>query len=143
MSITKNTEYALRALNEIVEAGKEKPVSRKYISEKQKISEPFLEKIFIPLHKAGIIESVRGPGGGFVLSKNAGDITVWDVFTAVDSKAQFYEKCASINNEDCELIKGCKIKYIWPKINQALKDCMTNISLEDISKENVSSGIKK
>ena len=143
MSITKNTEYALRALYEIAEAGKEKPVNRKYISKKQKISEPFLEKIFIPLQKAGIIDSVRGPGGGFVLSKDAGDITVWDVFTAVDSKAEFYEKCAAISKEECELLKECKIKYIWIRINQALKDSMTNISLEDISSERLANDLNK
>lgn len=142
MSITKNTEYALRALYEIAEAGNEKPVNRKYISKKQNISEPFLEKIFIPLQKAGIIDSVRGPGGGFVLNKNASDITVWEVFSAVDSKAQFYEKCATISKEECELLKGCKIKYIWSKINQALRESMTNISLEDISNENLASDIK-
>lgn len=133
MSITKNTEYALRALYEIAEAGNEKPVNRKYISKKQKISEPFLEKIFIPLQKAGIIDSIRGPGGGFVLRKDASDITVWDVFCAVDSKAQFYGKCATISKEECELLKECKVKYIWAKINRDMKDSMTNISLEDIS----------
>lgn len=140
MSITKNTEYALRALAEIAAAGEGKPLSRKAISKKQKISEPFLEKIFLPLQKAGIINSVRGPGGGFVLGKGAGDITVWDVFSAVDSKAHFYEKCAGISKEECEHFKKCKIKYIWPKINQALKDSMGDISLKDISTESLSKG---
>ena len=135
MSITKNTEYALRALYEIAEAGDGQPLSRRAISQKQDISEPFLEKIFIPLQQAGIISSVRGPGGGFVLGKKASDITVWDVFSAVDSKVHFHEKCAAINNEECERLKKCKIKYIWHKINKALKDSMAGISLEDISTE--------
>jgi len=137
MSITKNTEYALRALYEIAGNGTEKPVSRKVIAERQKISAPFLEKIFIPLQKAGIISSVRGPGGGFVLSKRANDISVWDVFSAVDSKAHFYEKCAVVSEEECELLKKCKIKYIWSRLNQAMKDSMADISLEDISAGNV------
>ena len=133
MSITKSTEYALRALYEIAVTGQGKPVSRKIISQKQDISEPFLEKIFIPLQKAGIINSVRGPGGGFILGKNASNITVWDVFTAVDKKAHFYEKCASISKEECDQYKKCKVKFIWPKINEALKKSMTDISLKDIS----------
>jgi len=137
MSITKNTEYALRALHEIASVGRGKPVSRKVISERQKISEPFLEKLFIPLQKAGIIYSVRGPGGGFVLGKSAGEITVWDVFSTVDSKAHFYEKCAVISREECEHLKKCKIKNVWSTLNRVLRESMAGISLEDISAEKV------
>ncbi len=141
MSITKNTEYALRALYEISSFGRGKPVSRKVISERQKISEPFLEKLFIPLQKAGIINSLRGPGGGFVLGKSAGDITVWDVFSTVDSKAHFYEKCAAVTREECRHLKRCKIKNVWSKLNRVLRDSMAGISLEDISAENVEGGV--
>ena len=137
MSISKNTEYALKALYEIAVTSQGKPVSRKIISQKQDISEPFLEKIFIPLQKAGIINSVRGPGGGFILSKGTNDITVWDVFTAVDSKGHFYGKCAAISKEECDRYKKCKVKFIWPKINQALKKSMKDISLKDICGKNL------
>ncbi|MCK4766078.1 MAG: Rrf2 family transcriptional regulator [Candidatus Aminicenantes bacterium] len=137
MSITKNTEYALRALYEIAETGRGNPVSRRVISEKQGISEPFLEKICLPMQKAGIIKSVRGPGGGFLLGRSAADITVWDVFSAVDSKSHFYEKCAAVKDRECEHYKKCKIKTVWPKINRALKDSMSDISLKDIAGENV------
>ena len=143
MSITKNTEYALRALYEIAVLDREKPVSRKFISQKQDISEHFLEKIFIQLQKAGIIRSIRGPGGGFILGKKASNITVWDVFTAVDSKAHFYEKCAAISKKKCKHFKNCKVKFIWPKINEALKKSMTDISLKDISEETFIKGGKK
>lgn len=137
MSITKNTEYALRALFEITETGNGKPISRKMIAEKQNISESFLEKLFISLQRAGLISSVHGPGGGFVLGKNAGEITVWDVFSAVENKAHYYEKCAAVNQDECERLKKCKIKHVWSKINQVLKDGMTGISLKDISSENL------
>jgi Rrf2 family iron-sulfur cluster assembly transcriptional regulator len=92
------------------------------------------------MQKAGIINSVRGPGGGFVLGKSAGDITVWDVFSTVDSKAHFYEKCAAIGQEECEHLKRCKIKHVWSTLNRALRESMTGISLEDISVEKVPGG---
>jgi Rrf2 family protein len=135
MSITKKTEYALRALYEIAVSGEAKPVSRKLISQKQDISEHFLEQIFIPLQKIGIIKSIRGPGGGFILGKSENDITVWDIYTALENTRHFYEKCPEISNKECERYKNCKIKYIWPKINRALKKSMTEISLKDISGE--------
>jgi len=142
MNITRKTEYALRALYEIAVYEAEKPVSRKWIAQRQKISEHFLERIFISLQKAGIIKSIRGPGGGFVLSKKENDITVWDVYTAVDNTGHFFDKCASINKKECDLYKKCKIKYVWPKINQAIKKSMTDISLKDISEEQFIKGSK-
>ncbi len=133
MSINKNTEYALRALFEISETGSGKPISRKMIAGKQNIPESFLAKICISMQKAGLINSVHGPGGGFVLGKNADEITVWDIFCAVENKAHFYDKCAAINREECEQLKKCKIKHVWSKINGVLKDGMRSISLADIS----------
>ena len=136
MSITKKTEYALRALYEISLSESEKPVSRKSISEKQKISEHFLERILIDLLKAHITRSVRGPGGGFILDRAPEDISVWDVFTAVEQKQHLYSKCTLQNQEKCELVRKCRIKYVWPKINQALKESLSAISLQNIRQKN-------
>jgi Rrf2 family protein len=136
MGITKKTEYALRALYEIALSGNQKPVNRKTISRKQKISEHFLERILIDLLKADITKSVRGPGGGFILNKKPAEISVWDVFTAVENRQHLYEKCALYNEEECELYKKCPIRYIWPKINQTLKKSMDSISLYEISQKN-------
>jgi Rrf2 family protein len=138
MSITKKTEYALRALYEISVTGNSKPISRRVISQNQLISEHFLEKILMDLFKAGITRSIRGPGGGFVLNKKESDITVWDVYTTVENKKHIYEKCAKISNKNCELYQRCKISYIWPKINQAFKKSLADISLQDITNRGLS-----
>lgn len=135
MSITKKTEYALRALYEISLCESKKPVSRKTISEKQKISEHFLERILIDLLKAHITRSVRGPGGGFILNKAPQNISVWDVYTAVERRPYFYSKCTLINQEKCDLVKECCIKYIWPEINQSMKESLSTISLQDIQQK--------
>ncbi len=137
MSITKKTEYALRALYEISLSEAGKPVSRKIISEKQKISGHFLESILIDLFKAQITRSVRGPGGGFILNKDPEDISVWDVFKAVEKNPHIYSKCSLISQEDCEMFEQCRIKYIWPKINLAMKESLSAISLQDIRQKRV------
>ena len=143
MGITKKTEYALRALLEIAESENEKPVSRKYISRKQNISEHFLERILVDILKADITRSVRGPGGGFFLNKKPGDISVWDVYSAVEKKKYLYGKCVQISNNECELYTQCKTKYIWPKINQSFKETTESISLSDISQNNFHREVKK
>jgi len=132
MSITRKTSYSLRALYEIAVSEKGKPVNRKVISENQDISTHFLETLLKNLSDAGITRSVRGPGGGFVLNKPTDKITMWDIYTAVENKRHFYEKCAFIKKKECTVYKRCQIKYVWPKINTALKETMNEITLEDI-----------
>ncbi len=132
MAITKRTEYALRALIEIVEVGNGKPVSRKEIAKRQDISEHFLEQIFLPLQKAAIVKSVRGPGGGFILTKSKETVTVWEVFTIVEKNEYLYDKCFLLCNDICSIHHKCKVRHIWPEINNALKESMEKISLNDI-----------
>jgi len=132
MSLTKRTEYALRALCEISVFGNGKPLSRKIISKNQNISEHFLEQIFILLQKEGIVKSVRGPGGGFLLNRSKGEISVWDIYSVVEENKNFYNKCAMRRNETCKYSKNCNLRNIWNKIDQSLKETMTKISLIDI-----------
>jgi Rrf2 family iron-sulfur cluster assembly transcriptional regulator len=132
MNITRKTSYSLRALYEIVVSGHGRPVNRKLIAENQNISTHFLENLLKNLSDAGITRSIRGPGGGFVLNKSASKITVWDIYTAVENRRHFYEKCAFINKKQCSIYKRCQIKYVWLKINKSLKKSMTGITLEDI-----------
>jgi Rrf2 family iron-sulfur cluster assembly transcriptional regulator len=133
MNITLKTEYALRALQEVIKAGDDKPVTRKQIAEIQGISEHFLEKIFIGLQKNRIIKSVRGPGGGFLLNRRPEEISLWDIYTAVDDPGYREERCYHKNIAGCEHEKHCRVKYIWFKFSRKLKKTMTGITLMEIT----------
>jgi pyruvate dehydrogenase E1 component alpha subunit len=131
MNFTKRTEYALRALIEIASADKDKPVKRETIAENQNISSQFLEQVLIPLTKTNIIKSIRGPGGGFKLSKSADNINTWEVFSAVEKNTKLYEGSAtSTKSEDLKIINS--IQSVWDQIDTNLKDTMESISLNDI-----------
>lgn len=132
MNITLKTEYALRALHEVIVTGTEKPVSRKQIASNQKISENFLEKILISLQKKKIISSVRGPGGGFLLNREPHEITLWDVFIAVDDIDYSDERCFPKTNNCCNMGEHCGVKKIWFKFNQTLKHAMNEITLDEM-----------
>jgi Rrf2 family protein len=133
MNITLKTEYALRAMQEVITAGDGKPVTRKQIAKSQGISEHFLEKIFIGLQKNQIIKSVRGPGGGFILNRSPEEISLWDVYTAVDDPGYREGLCYHKNIADCELEKRCRVKYIWFKFRRKLKKTMTGITLMEFT----------
>ena len=132
MNFTKRTEYALRALLEIGTGELNVPVNRDTIAKNQNISSQFLEQIFIPMMKDGIIRSVRGPGGGFLLNKLPEEINTWDVFCTVDNSNKLYDYCTISGKHECDLIENCKIKFVWQQIDSALKDTMEKITLKDI-----------
>ena len=132
MNITLKTEYALRALQEVISAGEGKPVNRKYISGRQGISEHFLEKIFIGLQKGQIIRSIRGPGGGFVLNRKPEEISLWDVYKAVDDPDYREDRCYHKSPGDCEQRERCKVKQIWFKFGRTVKKSMSDITLGEM-----------
>jgi Rrf2 family iron-sulfur cluster assembly transcriptional regulator len=138
MNITLKTEYALLAIEELIEQNSNKPVSRKQIAKNKMISEHFLEKIFINLKKKGIIKSVKGPGGGFILGKNIDKISLWDIYSAVDDPYNRIDGCYIKPNENaCPLKTKCKTKNIWFKFAEVLKKSMSSISLNDIIKDEI------
>ena len=102
MNFTKRTEYALRALLEIGTGDLNVPVKRETIANNQNISPQFLEQIFIPMMKDGIIKSIRGPGGGFILNKSPNDINTWDVFCTVDNSNKLYDYCSIPGKHECD-----------------------------------------
>jgi Rrf2 family protein len=135
MNITLKTEYALRALQEVILSGLGNPVTRKQIAKNQNISEHFLEKIFIGLQKKEIIKSVRGPGGGFILNREPHEISLWDVFTAVDDIDYREGRCYHKTTDGCELKDRCGVKNIWFKFSKTLKESMTGITLEEMAQK--------
>ncbi|MBN1411407.1 MAG: Rrf2 family transcriptional regulator, partial [Spirochaetales bacterium] len=83
MRITTKGRYGLRAVLSLAQTYCNRPVSIKTIAENEELSPEFLEQIFFKLKKAGLINSYRGPGGGFILSKKLSEISIRDIFEAV------------------------------------------------------------
>ena len=132
MNFTVRTEYALRALYEVL-AGNGKPVNRQQISANQNISEHYLEKICLDLKKNNILASKKGPGGGFTISREPGSISFWEIYQAVDLQNNEFMTCYPGIKGACELHDKCQVKDIWTRFNQKLIESMSNITLADIT----------
>ena len=132
MAVTRKTSYALRALYEIGLSSDNKPVSRMTIAEKQHISSSYLEHILIDLQKSNLIKSVRGPGGGFLIDRAKDQITVWDVFSAVEKSNNVYDMYGEVDGEESMNSNMCRVRYIWDDINSVLEEKMISITLKDI-----------
>ena len=94
MKLSTKGRYAMVALADIALQPADSLVSLGEISKRQDVSLPYLEQLFVKLRRSGLVESVRGPGGGYRLGKLASEIRVVDILTAVDEKVDAMHKGA-------------------------------------------------
>ena len=92
MKLSTKGRYAMVALADIALQPADSLVSLGEISKRQDVSLPYLEQLFVKLRRSGLVESVRGPGGGYRLGKLASEIRVVDILTAVDEKVDAMHK---------------------------------------------------
>lgn len=138
MKITTKGRYGLRALIDLAQYSEIEPVSINSIAARQGISERYLEQLMTLLKKAGLIKSIRGAGGGYVLAKAVDKISVGDVLRALEGNLEPVECTAFSEEAPCEASGGCVTKYVWRKINESINRTVDEISLEQLVKESKS-----
>ena len=133
MRVTTKGRYALRAITNLAMADSEKPIPIKQIASQEEISPEFLEQIFFKLKKAGIISSVRGPGGGFVLDKDPAGISVKEIFDAV---GEGLEITPCTGEEDCVRSDDCLVQGVWAEASSHIVSYFENLTLQRIVQMN-------
>ena len=131
MRITTRGRYALRASLAMAKLEKNKePVSIHYLSEQENISSVFLEQIFFKLRKAGLVTSIRGPGGGFCFAMPLDKLTVKQILDASgeDLNITFCDK----RLENCERAGECMCHHVWIELNDLVNEYFSNITLASI-----------
>lgn len=129
MKLSTKSRYAVRSMINISLYGKERPISIIDISNREEISERYLELIFAKLKQAGFIQSSRGSKGGYALSKDENDITIYDIISVM-------ENGSSIVGEQniSDPMKKMLCKEIWTPIDNNLYNFLSNIKLADLLK---------
>lgn len=135
MRITTKGRYGLRAVINLAMYNHNRPVSISSIAGEEKVSSEFLEQIFFKLKKAGVIRSVRGPGGEFVLNRKPGEITVQDILAAV-GETHGLTPCTLRRRTLCDRPEPCPAHDIWTGLQKAMEDYLTNVTLKDILEKN-------
>lgn len=134
MRITTRGRYALRAALALAQLGKDgTPISISRLSEKENISSVFLEQIFFRLRKAGLVDSVRGPGGGFKFSKALDEITVKAILDAA-GEGLTLSPCGS-NREECQHSNDCLSYALWSEATSLVNDYFKNITIGSFIKK--------
>ncbi len=133
MRITTKGRYALRAVLYLAAQCQNRPVSIKQIAQEEKISPEFLEQIFFKLKKAGLINSMRGPGGGFMLNRQANEMSVRDIFDAVGEGLDLTPcTCTGPEAENCPRATECLAHTVWKEASDRLLDFFENLTVGDI-----------
>lgn len=129
MKLSTKGRYGVKAMVDLAIHYGGAPVSIKNISERQNISEYYLEQLFSPLRKANLIKSVRGAQGGYVLSKAPKDITIAEIMQVLEGPIEI-SNCLeekSCNNVDC-----CATRLLWAKIKNSIDSVTKSTTLQDI-----------
>lgn len=134
MKISTKGRYGLRALIDLAQYSEIEPVSISSIATRQGISERYLEQLMTLLKKAGLIKSIRGAGGGYVLAKDMSEISVGDVLRALEGSLEPVE-CAAHQEDGCEAAGGCVTKYVWQKINESINKTVNEMDLKQLVEE--------
>lgn len=142
MKLSTKGRYGLRALIDLAQYSEVAPVSIGSIAERQNLSERYLEQLMSLLKKAGLIQSIRGAGGGYVLAKNPADISVGDVLRALEGSLEPVECSGYSENEECAASGGCVTKYVWKRINESINQTVNEIKLDTLVEESKQLGAR-
>jgi len=135
MKLSTKGRYGLRAMIDLAINAKDTKVSIKSISERQGISENYLEQIIAVLKKNGYVKSSRGAQGGYSLSKDPINISVGEILRTLEGSLDPVD-CVIINDDKkCEDFDFCATKFLWKKISDSINDVVNNVTLQDLVSE--------
>ena len=137
MKMSTKGRYAVMAMIDIAQDTSGAPVSLAAIADRQDISQEYLEQLFAKLRRAGLVESSRGPGGGYRLARTADLISMAEVITAADEPLRV-TRCDGDAIEGCVRGERCCAHDLWSSLGRQMMYFLSSITLDDVvSKRNL------
>ncbi len=136
MRITTWAEYGLICSLNLAKRPAGEPVTGRDIAEREKLPADYVEQILLRLRRAGIVRSVRGAHGGYMLARDVSEISVRDVINASELTT-FDLHCVShpVNAERCAESGECSIRPVWVLLQQRIDDVLAGVHLSDLLHE--------
>ena len=132
MRLTTKGRFAVTAMVDLAMRQGSGPVTLAEISQRQKISLSYLEQLFGKLRRRALVDSVRGPGGGYCLAKNMPEMSVADIILAVDEPIDATQ-CGG--KENCHDDHKCITHDLWANLNQHIFDYLGSVTLRQLVDE--------
>lgn len=136
MKLSTKGRYGLRAVLDLALHSETEAVSLSSIAERQSISISYLEQLIAKLKKAGIVNSIRGAQGGYVLGKPASEISVGEILRALEGDLNPVD-CAEVTGGDasCSGSDLCVTKYVWKRISDSINHAVDTLFLDELVAE--------
>jgi Rrf2 family cysteine metabolism transcriptional repressor len=111
------------------------PITLNSISERQGVSIGYLEQLMVPLKKEGLIRSVRGAQGGYLLARDPEDITVGDIIRALEGPIAPVACVSEDYPEECDRAEGCVTRLVWAKVRDSIVEVLDSLTLYALVEE--------
>ncbi|MCW2278047.1 RrF2 family transcriptional regulator [Heliophilum fasciatum] len=135
MKLSTKGQYGLRAMFDLAQHHGPGPISLKLVADRQDISEHYLEQIMAVLRKAGLVNSLRGPQGGYLLARSPEEITVGDIIRVLEGPVAPVD-CVNDDVQDkCSRSPECVTRLVWAKVRDAIEQVIDSITLADMCEE--------
>jgi Rrf2 family transcriptional regulator, iron-sulfur cluster assembly transcription factor len=129
MRLTTKGRFAVTAMIDLGQRHGNGPVTLAGISERQKISLSYLEQLFGKLRRHGLVESVRGPGGGYNLARPMEQVSIAEIITAVDEPLDA-TRCGGLAN--CQDEERCMTHELWTSLNEKIYEYLSSVTLKEM-----------
>lgn len=139
MRLTTKGRFAVTAMIDLALRQSNGPVTLATISERQHISLSYLEQLFGKLRRAQLVESTRGPGGGYTLARNPSDISVTDIVTSVDEPLDATH-CEGRENCHGDGAGKCMTHDLWTSLNSKMTEFLDSVSLQKLMDDHQAKG---
>jgi len=134
MKLSKKGQYAIQAMLNLAINYNSSPVTLTEISSSQTISLSYLEQLFSMLRSSGLVQGVRGPGGGYQLRKAPNQISIADIIISIEEST---DSTSSKGHLNCDKGENCLTHSLWNEFSEQLSAYLDSISLADIIKDQV------
>ncbi len=145
MRLSTKGRYAVMAMVDLAKHNRGRPISLADIADRQEISLSYLEQLFSRLRKGGLVRSVRGPGGGYLLSRPSEDVRISDIVLAVDEPMRA-TRCNPDSSEGCKSDHSrCLTHDLWEELSHQIQLYLNSVSLADVCERRVvgTSGLRR
>lgn len=129
MKLSTRGRYGLKAMFQLALHYGDGPISLKQIAQEQNLSENYLEQLFSTLRKDGLLNSVRGAQGGYLLSKSPDKITVGNILRSLEGDLSPSD---CVGSDECEMEPTCVTKTVWEKMKHSIDEVVDSINLQDM-----------
>ncbi|HET7835654.1 MAG TPA: Rrf2 family transcriptional regulator [Variovorax sp.] len=140
MRLTTKGRFAVTAMIDVALNGRTGPVNLSSIHQRQRISLSYLEQLFGKLRRQGLVESTRGPGGGYSLGRQASAINVAEIILSIEDETELKNRAQRPDAPGA--VHRCTTDELWEAVNRRAVEFLESITLQSLVDEQISKGVR-